>query len=1686
MIPTVLPRQNPFCGRPRYFFGKRLPTPAALLLSACLCAGHSGIAIAAEADGASATISDRNRIENYCTTLDMAAVLCERVNRFVFTNTDPNAPTIVWPVGQSRGYQEGEGEERQDAVVSPTQGTGLGNHSCMSIHFDLAIGRGASYSFYWRLGRDSKGDEPSKVRVFFGPLPDDHVPEFEVTPGRSRQFGGSLPTSEFFSNWEQITAATVGRDIDEIKWCYFGGNPTPGSRDQVHIDRLSITPVIDRLETADRTTIGEYCTALSMPPGACRYIDRMIFSGTMEANQLSWNPGHRPGTGAPSGGDVALASPPTGKDHISCLELQFNPPIRLGSSISVQWTLGQSAGADQDSGIRMWFGPATSGPPIVANHVPILAGPGRSRQYRGVANRTNNFASWEQISLGSINRDIYVLKWCYFGGHQSPGAADIIAIDALQFNPVISLVERADRTTIEEYCQGMNISAAVCQRTSGVAFSSNLAPDQIIWSPDDSLLNFVKGSNVAGTDRVSVYSPAIGQNNFGCFSLYFDPPIAMGSDISFAWSFGTSDYNQRRGDDPNGMQVWVNPAIDHFPQLNTGSAQSIHGQSASSFFFDWATHSIPDVSSDVAELKWCFFGRSARIDPRFDRGFVDRFTFGPTASEIAPGSALDEYCSALNTPPETCERLARIVFTGTLGPQLDWSTDYSPTPPAPEGGATAMGSPAVPSGHWSCASLHFDPAIPTHLQLSFQWGGLGNNSGATLLLYANPPDNHIPSTADTVGGMTGLWHKNIVTATKLSFEPLLLKIDRRAFGSTAPLSSSKWCIFVDAAAEQGDYRAVLDRFEVRQAPVMLSESTQRNTIENYCNGLDTSAAVCQRIGRVGFSGTIPAEALVWSLDDSYSVPSPQTDDIAVVSPAINDGNFSCMSLHFHPPIAMGSVISFSWSVGENGLDPNRFRPDEPNAMQLWINPPVDHFPLLDRNSDQVIAAAGSNAANFTALAKQNIMAVPSEVAEVKWCFFGISIPNGSDFDRGLIDRFSFAPIASESTTRSAIDKYCSALNTVPEDCAQIDRIVFTGTLGPQLDWSADYSPTPPAQADDTTATASPAVPPGHWSCASMHFNPAIPTDRQLRFQWGGLGGDSGAILHIYADPPADHVPLAADVEGGMSGLWRKNPVTAELTFAAIALLLRQRARGAELPLSELKWCILAAATAADDNYRAVLDRFEIRDATIRVQESTERTTIADYCRGLNTPAAVCQRISRLSFSGIIAADQLPWSVADSFAETEPQPDDTVVSSPPVRQHDFSCISLHFEPAIAMGSDISFAWNIGGSNITPSTGELNAIQLWINPPVDHLPDFDGNSDQTRQRVSGSDLFTGWDTHSIPGIASAAAELKWCYFERAAPSDGDPDRGLIDRFSFAPIASESTTRSTIDEYCSALNTVPEDCAQIARIVFTGTLGPQLDWSADYSPTPQAQAGDATATASPAVPPGHWSCASMHFDPAIPTDRRLRFQWGGLGGDSGATLHIYADPPADHFPLVADVEGDMSGLWRKNPVTAKLAFTAVSLPLNQRTRRAELPLSELKWCVLAAATATDDSYRAVLDRFKIQQGLAVTAPLLIHWFRTLYQCAAEGNAVGGCTISSGEVQVATLVSSVDIPELSMQDLAVAITQLQQALDSGAADVNKDNRYDSRDLRLLMRWLSGLRGEALTSEGNAEELDFRLLTEP
>ena len=1310
MIPTVLPRQNPFCARPRHSFGKQLPTPAALLLSACLCAGHSGIAIAAEADGASASISDRNQIENYCTALDMAAVLCERVNRFVFTNTDPNAPVIVWPVGQSRGYQEeGEGAGPQDAVVSPTQGTGLGNHSCMSIHFDLAIGRGASYSFYWRLGRDFNGDEPSKVQVFFGPLPDDHVPEFEVTPGRSRQFGGRITRGEFFSSWEQITAATVGRDIDEIKWCYFGGNPTPGSRDQMHIDRLAITPVIDRLETADRTTIGEYCTALSMPPGACRYIDRMIFSGTMEANQLSWNPDHRPGTGAPSGGDVALASPPTGKDHISCLELQFSPPIRQGSSISVQWTLGQSAGADQDSGIRMWFGPATSGPPIVANHVPILAGPGRSRQYRGVANRTNNFASWEQISLGSINRDIYVLKWCYFGGHQSPGAADIIAIDALQFNPVISLVERADRTTIEEYCQGMNMSATVCQRISGVAFSSNLGPDQITWSPDDSLLNFVKGSNVAQTDRVSVYSPPIGQNNFGCFSLYFDPPIAMGSDISFAWSFGTSDYVPRRGDDPNGMQVWVNPAIDHFPQLSIASDQSIHGQSANSFFFDWATHSIPDVSSDVDELKWCFFGRSARIDPRFDRGFVDRFTFGPTASEIAPGSALDEYCSALSTPPDTCERLARIVFTGTLGPQLDWSTDYSPTPQAPEGGATAMGSPAMPPGHWSCASLHFDPAIPTHLQLSFQWGGLGNNSGATLLLYANPPDNHLPSTADTVGGMTGLWHKNIVTATELSFEPLLLKIDRRAFGSTAPLSSSKWCIFVDAAAEEGDYRAVLDRFEVRQAPVMVTESTQRDTIENYCNGLDTSAAVCQRIGRVGFSSTIPTEA--WALDDSYSVPSPQTDDIAVVSPAINDGNFSCMSLHFHPPIAMGSVISFSWSVGEDGLDPNRFRADEPNAMQLWLNPPVDHFPLLDRNSDQVIEAAGSNAANFTALAKQNIMAIPSDVAEIKWCFFGVSIPNGSDFNRGLVDRFSFAPTASESTTRSAIDEYCSALNTVPEDCAQIDRIVFTGTLGPQLDWSADYSPTTQAQADDTTATASPAVPPGHWSCASMHFNPAIPTDRRLRFQWGGLGGDNGAILHIYADPPADHVPMTADVEGGMSGLWRKNAVTAELAFAAI---------------------------------------------------------------------------------------------------------------------------------------------------------------------------------------------------------------------------------------------------------------------------------------------------------------------------------------------------------------------------------------SLPLNQRTRRAELPLSELKWCVLAAATAADDNYRAVLDRFEIQQGLAVTAPLLIHWFRTLYQCAAEGNTVGGCTISSGEVRVATLVSSVDIPELSMQDLTAAITQLQQALDSGAADVNKDNRYDSRDLRLLMRWLSGLRGEALTSEGNVEELDFRLLTEP
>ena len=218
--------------------------------------------------------------------------------------------------------------------------------------------------------------------------------------------------------------------------------------------------------------------------------------------------------------------------------------------------------------------------------------------------------------------------------------------------------------------------------------------------------------------------------------------------------------------------------------------------------------------------------------------------------------------------------------------------------------------------------------------------------------------------------------------------------------------------------------------------------------------------------------------------------------------------------------------------------------------------------------------------------------------------------------------------------------------------------------------------------------------------------------------------------------------------------------------------------------------------------------------------------------------------------------------------------------------------------------------------------------------------------------------------------------------------------------------------------------------------------------------------------APPPGSDSCLSLLIDPGGESaGTRLGFRWQ-VANENGARLAFYVGEsvPASGY---APIDGEPSQV-------------AVLLPPSTDAQL-------LRWCPEGSeGTAGGAVFRPLVlepiaDTVELEQALSIELLIRLRAFSA--ECAVAGEASAPCLVSGERPEA--LADRPPLADIPADRLDQTWLQFDRLRTSGELDIDRSGNYDQRDLRLILRYLAGLRGDAL-GEGLADEAGLRKLLIP
>ena len=1653
----------------------RLATAGTIRLSLPVPSAGAGYRVSTPSSGYLIAVKDNRRlIMEYCAALNMSAVLCDRVSGIVFAEN--GSGERVWNARHSEGAVLGDSL----SVASPS--VGEGDYSCLSLHFSEPILAGSDISFRWSLGRGAGGgDSSSTMLVWFAPTGADQPPMQDLgQPSISREQDG-------FSAWMEHSAVAIDRPLLEIRWCYFGGSPSPGEVDIGRIDRLVVAEDI------------ALSFVLPEPnPGPA------IVEGTTA---------------------VVLVR--------SRIAVEANSTVMIRLLVEEGQRFidrgGPNVVAEVSTPGRLVLELPLTGDGRTLEHVLLLPTRDDNRPEQG----------------GNIRLAL---------AEPLPGAGYRVSTPSSGY----LIAVKDNRRLIMEYCAALNMSAALCDRVSGIVFAENESGERA-W-------NAGHPAGAVPGDSLSVASPSVGEGDYSCMSMYFAEPIVRGSDISFQWSLGRGADG---GDSSSTMLVWLAPTPDDQPPMLTlGQTGILRGQAG---FSDWMGYSAVAIDRPVPEIRWCYFGGSPSPG-EMDIGRIDRLVVaedialsfvlpepnpGPAIAEgttavvlvrskiafadgdsvlirllveegerfIDPkgpnvlaevstperlvlqytltgdGSTLEhvlmlpiqddnrlatagtirlslpvpspgaggyrvstpssgyliavkdnrrlimEYCAALNMSTALCDRVSGIVFAENGSGERVWNARHSEG--AVLGDMLSVASPSVGEGDYSCMSMYFAEPIVRGSDISFQWslgrGADGGDSSSTMLVWLAP---------------TGADQPPMLTLR----QPRILReqdgfsawMEHSAVAIDRPVPEIRWCYF-GGSPSPGE----------------------------------------MDIGRI--------DRLVVAEDIALSFVLPEPNP----GPAIVEGTTAVVFVRSTVALAAGDSVLIRLLVeeGERFLDPKG-----PNVVaevstpgRLVLELPLtgdgstlEHVLLLPTRDDNRPGPGGNI---------RLALAEPQPGAGYR-----VSTPSS-----GYL-------IAVKDNRRLIMD-YCAALNMSAALCDRVSGIVFAENESGERAWNAGHLAG--AVLGDSLSVASPSVGEGDYSCMSMYFAEPIVRGSDISFQWslgrGADGGDSSSTMLVWLAPTgADQPPMLTLRQPRI--LQDQDGFSAWMEHSAVAI---------DRPVPEIRWCYFGGSPSPGEMDIGRIDRLvvaedialsfvlpepnpgpAIAEGTTAVVFVRSKIAFADgdsvlirllveegerfidpkgpnVLAEVSTPTRLVlqytltgdgstlehvlllplQDDNRLATAGTIrlslpapppgaggyrvstpssgyliavkdnrrlimeycAALNMPAALCDRVSDIvfvengseerawiSDHPEGAVpgdmlsVASPSVGEGDYSCMSMYFAEPIVRGSDISFQWSLGRGAGGGDSSSSSTMLVWFAPTADEQPPMQDLGQPSI--LQGQAGFSAWMEHSAVAIDRPVPEIRWCYFGGNL-SPGEMDIGRIDRL----VVAEDIALSFV---------LPEPNPGPA--IVEGTTAAVLVRSKI------AFADGDSVLIRLLVEEGE-----RFLDPKGPnvvaevsTPARFVLQYT-LTGDGSALEHVLL------LPILDDDLAVPGGRIR--------------LALVEPPPEAGYRLGTPSGGYLIAIE--DNDYRP-------------NAEGLIRWWQLLLRCEESGS---GCPTPSGSVP--TLPNSPGLTMRTEDELGNISAVFQALLDNETLDVNRDMSYDTMDLRIILRYLAGLRGEALVESGTVDE---------
>ena len=593
------------------------------------------------------------------------------------------------------------------------------------------------------------------------------------------------------------------------------------------------------------------------------------------------------------------------------------------------------------------------------------------------------------------------LSWCYAKNGSVDEGEDGAWLDDL------SLTALPDAPLNREVlCLVLDMSAEDCALITSIATD----PPDLPW--------VISNINVPGGGDTSLRSAEIDDNQTSCLTLRILLPDARRIGFSLRTdSEADVDFLYFEVDDFR--------LIEDFTQQDDGitAVPSVRNWESSEFL----------LSSGFNTLSWCYTKNNTR-STGLDRGWLDRLSFSAVGDPSDIPLTREVICQVLDLSAQECALIHSISHRPLSGQQ--WGISAIAT----EGG-TSLRSPDI-SNSDSCLVLGV--TLPAYSRFSF-----------SLRINSDRPSDRLEfEIVDTDDPDSEL---NLIRNFQATAPATLRDWEQFEFNYTYSITSLLWCyersnaIIVDEI--DGGW---LDDLSLT-LPVTL-------TRDLLCPALDMSADDCALI--TGIS-TLPAAglALPGSRNPVFSpwYVSPVTSrrgDSSLRSGNVNNEQTSCLVLGVILPA--NSRISFSLRVDEQIQESG-----------------------LSAFADNLRFMTNFEASEWT----QREYIVTSRISSLTWCYHKVTFGIGGterDDETGWLDALAF--------TSADIVSFCDVLDLPSAPCTLIRTVTYDPPLNRWESTTTD-------SLRGTSALVTPPLDMGQNACVTIEFNDALPADNYLAFSW---------------------------------------------------------------------------------------------------------------------------------------------------------------------------------------------------------------------------------------------------------------------------------------------------------------------------------------------------------------------------------------------------------------------------------------------------------------------------------------------------------------------------------------------------------------------------------------------------------